>query len=98
MGNIVITISWPPCESDYNLLNVLRNLAKKHGLNSDTDPHYINYKADYTQFAADISGLWLAFGREYQYEKVKKYGRSVKKLFDDLNIKNYDICINDLPL
>jgi hypothetical protein len=98
MGNIIITISWKPHTFDGLIINKLKDMAILRGLNITNDKNLVHYKPDYTQFCADISGLWLAFGRLHQKQKVVDFGEECKIILDSLNIKNYDIHIDDLPL
>lgn len=98
MGNIVITISWLPTTYNFIIQDKLKTLAIQNGLNINTDSHYIAYKPGYTQFGADISGLYLAFDRQYQYNKVVDYGQQCRNIFKSMDIEDYDIHIDDLPL
>jgi len=98
MGNIIITISWKHQTFDELIINKLKDLAVLRGLNVTNIINMYHYKPGYTQFCADISGLWLAFGRLHQKQKVVDFGDECKIILNSLNIKNYDIHIDDLPL
>lgn len=98
MGNIIVTISWIPTDTDECILNTLRDLAIKRGLSVNTNPIYITYSKNKTTFAADISGLYLILNRDTQKIKVENYAKDCLILLKSMNVKEVEYDIDDLPL
>lgn len=98
MGNIVITISWEPNKHDYLIKDKLRNLAISRGLDPDADPNNFYYNPKYTQFGVDISGIYLAIGRQNQLLKIQRFGEESIELLKNMNINNHYVHIENLFL
>lgn len=98
MGNIIATISWTPTDNDHMIITQLRKLSIECGLSPDTDPNYVMYKPELSQYSADISGIYLALGRELQTNKVRHFCTKSIELLEFLHVQNHRSCIEDLPL
>ena len=103
MGNIVITISWKPSTSDFIFKKKLLDLAYEYGLNTSNNENYGHYKKGYTQFIADVSGVWLAFGRDaglpftnWYRSKIERFGKESREYLESMDATNIDVYIEDL--